>query len=85
MLVPAYDYRESIITEVQSLTHAYTNVRKCIPSGDSSLVYSAQCGTSPTIYQNSANDRSQIPKQRKKGKEKKNTFAPLVGTCLLPQ
>ena len=43
---------------------------KRTPSGTSSLVYSAQHRTSRTTYEKSANDRSHIPKQRKKGKKR---------------
>jgi len=69
MLVPTHNYQKHVITEVQSLTRACTNVPRRTPSGTSSLVYSAQRRTSPTTYENSPNDRSHIPKQRKKGKK----------------
>jgi len=70
VLAPTYQYQKHVITEVQSTTRVCTNVPRRTPSGTSSLVYSAQRGTSPTTYENSPNDWSHIPKQRKKGKKR---------------
>jgi len=81
MLVPTHNYQKHIITELQSLTHACTNVPRRTPSGTSSLVYSAQRRTSPTTCENSPNDRSHIPKQRKKGKKRIPLLVYMVLVC----